>query len=396
MKFNKKVLKNGLIILHEKRDIPVTTVMLAAKYGGIYEKGKNKGAAHFMEHLCFKGTEKRNTLQISSEIEKVGGILNAFTSEEVTAYHVKLPSEHTPLALDVIFDIFFNPIFPEGEVAKESNVICEEIKMRKDNPQVCVVDSIKGLLYKDPFGGDLIGKAEDVKAMTREILFKKHREIYHPKNSILCVVGNNSFEDVVNLAEKLVVERDGSEMEMFKLENHILTKHESRSGLNQTNLVLGVHFPYKNSSERAIAEVFSAILGEGMSSKLFTEVREKRGLVYGVKTYLDLGKNYGYLIIYAGMEPSKKEEVIKICLEEYSKMKDITQKELKDAKVQLIGNRHIEAEASDNVAINLILEEIYGDAKDYYSYEESVNAVILEDIIKLSKKEDFATFSLGP
>ena len=396
MKFSRKVLDNGLVILHEKRDIPVTSVMLAARYGGINERGNDKGAAHFMEHLCFKGTKRRTALQISSEVEKVGGVLNAFTSEEVTAYYVKLPSESTRIAMDVIFDIFFNASFPEMEVAKEANVICEEMKMRKDNPRIHILDKIQSMLYKEPFGKDLIGIEKDVRAMTREKLYNRHREIYVPKNSILCVVGNNEFEDVVKMAEELVVEREGVSHDLFKPEIQNLGEIENRAGVNQTNLALGVHFPFGDVKERYAGEVFSAILGGGMSSKLFTEVREKRGLVYGVRSDLDIGKNYGYLIIYAGTEPSKKEEVIKVCLEEYKKMGEVSEDELREAKIQLIGNRHIETEGSDQVAVGLILEEISGDGSKYYDYERNINAVTIEDVRKLAEKTEHASFSLEP
>ena len=115
MKFEKKVLANGLTVLFEKRDVDVTTVMLGVKYGSAYDSVEEKGAAHFIEHLCFKGTEKRSVYEIASEIEKVGGDLNAFTHEEITAYHVKLPSNHLDVAMDVVFDIFFNPVFPEED-----------------------------------------------------------------------------------------------------------------------------------------------------------------------------------------------------------------------------------------------------------------------------------------
>ena len=203
VKFSKIKLKNGLTVLHEKRDVSVTTVMLGVKYGSAYESEKEKGIAHFIEHLCFKGTKKRNTKQIAFELEKVGGILNAFTAEEETAYHVKLPSEHLELAMDVIFDIFFNPLFPEEEVKKEANVICEEIKMYHDNPRAHVFEQIKKGLYKYPFGMFGAGTQENVRGMTRQQLFDKHREIYSPGNSVLVVVGNNEFEEVVKFAEKI-------------------------------------------------------------------------------------------------------------------------------------------------------------------------------------------------
>ena len=394
--FRRTKLQNGLTILHEKRDVDVTTVMLGAKYGAAYEDEKEKGVAHFMEHLCFKGTEKRTAKEIAEELEKVGGILNAFTSEEVTAYHVKLPSEHLELAMDVIFDIFFNPVFPEEEVKKEANVICEEIRMYHDNPKAHVLEKIKENLYEKPFGMFVAGTEENVKGMGREFLIGRQREIYVPKNSILCVVGNNDFEDVVKFAEKFVVVRDGESLGVPEIERINNEEEEKRDNLQQANVALGIHFPKANEKERYAAEVFSAILGSGMSSKLFTEVREKRGLVYGVKSDLDLGKDYGYMFIWAGTDKEKVGEVKKICLEEFEKMKNISEKELEDGKEQVIGNQKVESEGSNETAVNLILEEIMGKAEDYYGYEKNIRSVTLEDIKKLAEKTEYSSFVLSP
>lgn len=396
MEFRKKVLKNGLTVLHEKRDVPVTTVMLAVKYGAEYESEEEKGIAHFIEHLCFKGTEKRTARQIAAEVEGLGGDLNAFTHEEITAYHVKIPSEHLGVAMDVIFDIFFNASFPEEEVQKEANVICEEIKMYRDNPRARVLDQIKDSLYKSPFGMFIAGTQETVRGISRRKLFEKHRSLYAPKNSILCVVGNNEFEEVLKLANSLVVERKGVEAVSPKIQLRTVKKKEKRGDVHQTNLALGFHFPKLSEEKRYAAEVFSAILGEGLSSRLVTEVREKRGLVYAIKTELDLGKTYGYMVLWAGTDPSKADEVISVSLEEFSKMKLITQKELDSAKIQVIGNMKIECESSRDVAMNLILEEISGDANQYYNYEKNVMAVILEDVRSLADVTKFASFSLGP
>ena len=312
MKFEKKVLQNGLTILFEKRDVPVTTVMLAAKYGAAYESNEEKGMAHFMEHLCFKGTKKRSAKQIAEEVEKFGGDLNAFTHEEVTAYHVRLPSEHLGIAMDVIFDIFFNASFPEDEVKKEANVICEEIKMYRDNPRAHVVEKIKENLYEKPFGDFIGGSQEGVRGMTREQLYEKHRKMYVPNNSIFCVVGNNDFDEVIAMAERLIVNDKGQEVEtnLPEIVKKNAKNSEKRAGVEQMNLALGFHFPYLEEGGRYVAELFSMILGHGMSSKLFTEVREKRGLVYGVKTDLDLGKNYGYMMIWAGTDSEKEKEVM--------------------------------------------------------------------------------------
>ena len=399
MKFSKKVLANGLTVLFEKRDVPVTTVMLAAKYGAAYETEDEKGMAHFMEHLCFKGTEKRSVKQIAEEVERVGGDLNAFTHEEITAYHVRLPSEHLGVAMDVIFDVFFNASFPEEEVAKEANVICEEIKMYRDNPRMHAVEMIKKNLYESPFGDFIGGSQAGVKKMTREKLFAKHREMYVPSNSVLCVVGNNDFDEVVRIAEQFEFGVRSSEfgvVEVPEIKKKIVKNSEKRAGVEQTNLVLGFHLPYAGEDGRYVAELFSTILGEGMSSKLFTEVREKRGLVYSVKTDLDLGKNYGYMIIWAGTDEGKKQEVIDICLEEFKKMGKISEKELAEAKIQVVGSRRVEMEGSNETAVNLIMEEISGDAEDYYDYEKKVGAVSLKEIRKLAKIVDYSSFSLGP
>jgi predicted Zn-dependent peptidase len=398
MKFQKKVLANGLTVLFEKRDVDVTTVMLGVRYGSAYDSVEEKGMAHFIEHLCFKGTKERTAKEIIDELEKIGGDVNAFTSDETTCYHVKLPSNHLNVAMDVLFDIFFNPIFPEEDVEKEASVICEEIKMYRDNPMRYSLEKMEENLYEAPFGISGTGKAEIVRVMTREQLLGKHDKIYTPENSILSVVGNNDFEEIVKMAEKLSGDKDKSEMELNFPEIILRSRNneEKRDGLEQANVVLGVHFPKANEKESYAAEVFSAILGQGMSSKLFMEVREKRGLVYGVKSYLDNGKNFGYLVIWAGTDPSKVSEVKKICLEEFSKMKNITQEELDEAKVQVIGNRKVESEGSSETAVNLIMEEISGSAEGYYNYEERINEVSLGDIRKLASKTKFASFSLGP
>lgn len=395
-RFRKTKLRNGLTVLFEKRDVPVTTVMLATKYGAAYEKEEEKGVAHFIEHLCFKGTEKRAAEEIVSEIEKIGGEINAFTSEEVTAYWAKLPSVHLDVAMDVMFDVFFNASFPEEDVEREANVICEEIKMCRDSPTRHVIDKIKENLYEKPFGMFITGKGEVVRKMTREQLMGRHREVYVSKNSILCVVGNNEFDEVIEMAEKMSVEREGVEIKVPEIKKKIVKGSEKRAGIEQANITIGFHFPKSGEDASYVAELFSAILGQGMSSKLFTEVREKRGLAYGIKSDLDRGKYFGYMIIWAGTDPAKVDEVVKVCLEEFKKMGDISEEELREAKVQVIGNRGVDSEGSSETAVNLILEEISGDAEDYYKYKEKIDAVSLDDIKKLAASSEYASFDLSP
>lgn len=395
MEFHRKKLANGLTILFEERDVNVTTVMLATKFGSLYESIEEKGIAHFMEHLAFKGTKRRSAFEIAFEIEKFGGVLNAFTDEEETAYHAKIPSEYIEKAMDVIFDIFFNPSYPEEELKKEANVICEEIKMYKDSPQRHVLNKIKECLYKAPFGLFTGGDEKSVLSIKKEQILKKHRELYSPKNSILCVVGNNSFDEIVRLAEKFSQNIDFNEILFPKIVKINEKKTEKRENVEQANIAIGFHIPFGNNKDIAIASVFSSILGDGMSSKLFTEVREKRGLAYAVKSFFEKGKNYAYLVIYIGTDKEKINEVIKICIEEFRKMKNLSEKELEDGKKQAMGNYDVESEASEVNALHLILSEINQKAEDYYKFKEIVKSISLEDIRKIADIKDYASFVLS-
>lgn len=386
-----------MTILHEKRDVPVTTVMLAFKYGSAYEQEDEKGVAHFIEHMCFKGTKKRTTEQISSTIEKLGGDINAFTHEEVTAYHVKISSEHASVAMDVLFDMCFHPLFEEKEMQREISVIGEEIKMHKDDPTRHSLGKIKENLFEKPFGIGTIGSVRNLQKLSRVGILEKHKQIYCPKNTILCVVGNNELKDIeklVNQFSKDISSNNFIEQKRTKVTNIYVNSEEERKNLEQSTIILGFHFPFAASEGRYAAELFSTILGSGMSSRLWLEVREKRGLAYSVKTFLDAGTNYGYLVIYVGVQKGKEKEAREICLKEFKKMKNITSEELQKTKEQLIGQRKLSMEGSEDVALNLVLEEIWKEGEEYYNYFERINKVSLEQVRQLSKISKNSSFSL--
>jgi predicted Zn-dependent peptidase len=394
--FNKKVLKNGFTIIHEKRDVPVTTVMLGTRFGSAYENKEDKGIAHFIEHLCFKGTEKRTAREISEEIESVGGSLNAFTHEEMTAYHAKVPSLHMKTAMDVLFDLFFNPVLPEEEIKKEAQVICEEIKMYRDNPRAFVMEKIKQNLYESPFGEFIAGNEKTVLSFTRKKIKEIHSSVYVPANAILVVVGNNSFQEVCSLVEKFIFEKKGKKI---RVPNVVLKNNKEvffRRGIEQTNLAVAFHFPSSTKKESYAAEIFNAILGEGMSSRLFTEVREKRGLVYGIKTELDMGRNYSYFVIWAGTDKEKAQEVIEVSLNEFAKMSLLSEKELEKAKKQVVGSFLVENEDSISTATNLMMFEVCRKAEDYYEYAKNLNKVSLDEIVKLARLKKYSVVVLSP
>ena len=396
--FKRKVLNNGMTIIFEKRDIPVVSVAFAVRNGGINEAFDEKGISHFVEHLLYKGTPTRNSKKIAEEIEKNGGELNGFTDEAITAYWCKMPSKHLNIALDVLGDLVKNPLFDEKELEKERKVIFEEIKMRKDIPRVYVYDKIKEFLYGEPFGPSLIGTYDTMNSIDKKKMVEKFKEIYTPNNMILCVVGNADFEEIVDFAEKNFGDEKGEVPKLeIKLKNE--EKIETRKGIDQANLVLAFHSPLAGDKKSYTAQVLNGILGVGMSSRLFSEIREKRNLCYAVKGELEIDKNYAYNLIYVGTTKENVDEVKKLILEEYEKVaNDLEEKELNQVKEQLIGNYYISMEDSQNQMVNLLSSEIDGNAEEFYKFEENIKAVNLEDVKELAGnvKNGFSFFALVP
>jgi len=315
-KFYRKVLKNGMTILFEKRDIPVVSVAFAVRAGGINESAKEKGISHFIEHMLYKGTPTRNLKKIAEEIERNGGELNGFTDEAITAYWCKMPSEHFDVAFDVLSEMVKNPLLDKKELEKERKVIFEEIKMYHDNPRMHVFDEIKKTLYSGAFGMKLAGTTETMSSIDRKKMFEKFEQIYRPNNMILCVVGDANFEKIVKFAEKNFDKEKGNVPEQkFDLKNEL--KIEKRKGIDQANLVFAHHGPLVGDKKSYAAQVLSILMAGGMSSRLFQEIREKRNLAYAVKGDCDIAKDYAYSLIYVGTTKENVDVVKKLILEEF-------------------------------------------------------------------------------
>jgi predicted Zn-dependent peptidase len=396
MEFNKTVLDNGLIVLHEKREVPVTAVMIGSRFGSGFEAEKEKGIAHFLEHMAFMGTKKRTNEDISIGLEKMGGMYNAFTGNEETVFHIKLPSRHFKQGLEVLSDCYFNSVFPEDKISKEADAICEEIGMHHDTPIGHAIEKLEQGMYEAPFGLDGFGTREIVRSVTRSDLVRFHQKFYTPKNTILCVVGNNSFDEVLRLAREFCNGQEGEKLPKLEIKNRFLKSGEVRNGMQQAHVALGFNFPKTPDRDRYAAKVFSTILGYGSSSKLHIEVREKRGLAYAALAENETSKSYGRLFIYVGTEKKNIEEVTKICLDEVRKMANISEKELEEGKNQVIGQFEVKSESCEDVALKLWLEEnAKGKAEDYYKYVDNVRKVTIEDIKKLADFKDYARFVLS-
>ena len=398
-KFYRKVLKNGMTILFEKRDLQIVSVAFAFRNGGINESKEEKGISHFIEHMLYKGTPTRNSKQIAEEIEKNGGELNGFTSETITAYYCKIPSNHLNVALEVLGDMVKNPLFNKKELDKERKVIFEEIKMHKDNPRRHVLDEIQSFLYKEPLGLNFIGTYETMNSLTREKLVQRFKEVYTPNNLILCVVGDANFEEVVKFAEKNFDNKKG-EVPKFEIKLKNESKIEKRKGIDQANFILAYHSPLAGDKKVYASIVLSTILGGGMSSRLFQEIREKKNLAYSVKGETDVNKDFAFSYIYVGSKKENVDKVKKLILKEFEKVsKELGEKELSQVKQQLIGNYQIQMEDSQEQMANLLSWEIRRNAEDFYEFEKYIKNVKLKDVKELAsntKEGNYSFFALVP
>ncbi|MGV8151929.1 MAG: M16 family metallopeptidase [Candidatus Nanoarchaeia archaeon] len=392
--FYRKKLDSGVSVLFEKRKLPVVAVSSSVKFGAQYETKSIKGISHFIEHLVFKGTKKRSVSQIPQEIESKGGIINAFTGEEITCFWNKLPSKYFELGADISIDLVTNPIFEKEALERERKVILEEIKMYHDNPSTYIIEKIKEMLYGFPFGMSIAGTQETVLGLSREKVIELFNSIYASNNIIFSVVGNTDFEAVLEQAKKF------PKIQKKIIDMPIKTKNgeliEKRKGIDQAHEVLGFHMPKLTDKNRYAAQVFDCILGDGMSSRLFQEIREKRGLCYAIKSNLEQSKDYSYEIIYAGTTKDKIKEIKELTLKEIKKLSLIKQSDLDEAKERLIGLREVNKEKCDATMVELLSEEIAGDASNYYNYEENINKVKLDDVKKLTKLKGYSFVALVP
>jgi len=396
--FYRKVLKNGMTILFEKRDLPIVSVAFAVRAGGINETETEKGISHFIEHMLFKGTPKRNAKQIAEEIEKNGGVLNGFTDEQITAYWCKIQSKHLNVALEVLSDMIKNPKFDKTELEKERKVIFEEIKMIKDTPQLYIYHEIQKSLYENPFGMPLIGTYKTMSSISQKQLTEKFRNSYASNNIVLCVIGNANFEDLVNFSEKNFGNEKGK-IPQFKINLKNEEKIEKRKGIDQANMVFAHHVPLASDKKHYAAQALSVIIAGGMSSRLFSEIREKRNLAYAVKGDSVTNKDYSYNLIYVGTSKDNIVKVKKLIIEEFKKVaKDLGEKELNQVKEQLIGNYHLSMEDSHDQMINLLGYEMDGNINEFYNYEQNISNVKLSDIKELAKNasEKYSFFALIP
>jgi len=376
MNLLRKKLKNGMTVIMEKRELPVVSLAITNKFGAGYEERNIKGISHFIEHLVFTGTKTRTHEDISREIEKKGGILNAFTANQITSFWFKLPSEHIFSGLEIITDILKNPLFDREKFEKEKKVILEEIKMYHDDPAKNVHDKIAENLYESPFGESIAGDKESVSGLDRESVYRYYKERYKSGNYIAVIVGDADFDKLCEYLEK-----------SFRSEKYALP-----------HFVMGMHAPLMGSKEHYALEILDNYMANGMSSKLFLKIREEKGLAYTIQGSINAEKDYSYYTIYLGTIKEALPEIKKIIIKEFEEAGNMREKEFEESKERAIGLHKISKEESIRVMTELLFSEISIGAEEYYKYEENIRNVKIEDVRKLAVKliKQYSTAAIVP
>ena len=404
--YQKTILENGIKVITE--EIPylksVSTGVWAIT-GSRDEQPHENGIAHFIEHLLFKGTERRTAFDIAKEIDSVGGTLNAFTGREYTCYYAKVIDQNLPLAIDLLSDIFLHPLLEVNDVEKERMVILQEIKMVEDTPDDYIHDLFNRVFWKNhPLGLPICGTTENVQSFHREQIHQYFKKSYPPDRVIICAAGNLEHQEMVAQVQKTFgqIPRANQSLRRSK-PDPVSTTDIWKRDLEQVHICLGTRgLPY-NHSLRFASYVLNTILGGGMSSRLFQEIREKRGLAYSVYSYLPAYIDTGLFVVYAGTSEESYQEVIDLILKQFKRLTNETFKngELETAKEHLKGNLLLSLESSDSLMTRLAKNEIYFDS--YLPVEQilsGIEAVKEEDVHQLAcdlfDERYFCLTMLGP
>ncbi|RLC66461.1 MAG: insulinase family protein [Chloroflexi bacterium] len=356
--YNKTVLDNGLTVITSTmpHSHSVCLVILVGA-GSCYESNEEAGISHFAEHLFFKGTQQRPTSkEITQAIEGVGGIINAGTDKEIAVYWCKVASPHFPIALDVLSDLLLNSRFDDKDIEQERGIIIEEINMNLDLPQQRVSMLIDELLWPaQPLGREVIGYKPTVSSITREQLVGHVAHRYMPSNAVVSIAGNIEHQDAMAQIEPLFGKWAASQLSTGYITNDRQTEAKVRiepQDIEQAHLCLAVHGFSHSHQQRFTLDLLNTVLGGGMSSRLFAEIRERRGLAYDIHSYTEHFLSSGSFAVYAGVDPQKVETVVAAILEEIRKLKQgITADELTRAKELSKGRSYLRLEDSRNVAL---------------------------------------------
>lgn len=402
----KFVLDNGVrVLIEELPHVHSAALGFWVDTGTKNESALNNGISHFIEHMMFKGTRTRSPLEIAQALEDTGGSLNAFTDKEMTCYYARVLDDQVELAIDVLTDMLLNSVMDPEEIKREKRVVLEEIKMYEDTPDELVQDLFSQVFWGEhPLGRAIVGTRQSVRRTSRDDIFEYLESFYTPDRLVVSVAGNVRAPAILKQLDATVgkLERKGKPGFDAPPEPLKATKIKYKD-IEQAHLVIGTQGLAVTHPDRFVLTVLDSILGGGMSSRLFQEVREKRGLAYSIASFESLFNNAGIFGIYAATNPKSLDTVIEVSLEEVDKFKrgDVTSDELRRAKQQLRGSLLLSLEVPRNRMSRMARNELYfGRLISPAEVIEAIDRVTLADLQRVAtslfKPQALTTTVVGP
>lgn len=385
----------SVIILLPKTDTKAITFEVLYKVGSRNEDDKNNGVSHFVEHLMFKGTTKRpNTLDISKELDGVGAEYNAFTGKDHTGYYIKADNSHLPLAIEMLSDMLHNSKFDKDEVNRERGVIIEEIKMYEENPLMHIEDVFESLIFKDTvLGREIAGPKINIKNISRESLYNYYQKYYYSGNLVLSLAGNFKTKEALALINKFFPQNKSKKRVKVQVVKKALQKHSQISIVNrpleQAQMILGWASVSKKDKNFLPLQMLANILGGNMSSRLFLQIRERRGLCYSIRAGVSGYEDISNFAISAGLNKDKIEEALVAIKEEIEKVKNegISAEELKQAKENIRGRLILRLENPSAYLAFLSDQELFGQKpKTLEELLKEVDKITLKQVNQIAKK----------
>jgi predicted Zn-dependent peptidase len=358
-------LRNGVSVITEVMPhVRSVSIGVWVNTGSRHERPEQNGISHFIEHMVFKGTTTRSAEDIARSVDSVGGHLDAFTSKEMISFNTKVLDEHLPLAFDVLSDLVLHPVFRDEDIQREQGVVLEELKMDEDNPDFLVHEIFSSNFWKDhSLGKPIIGNKRTIKSFHREMIRDYYAQAYVPSNILVTAAGNLDHDQVLRLVEQAfgALDRLAPLPSDPAPSTHAIISLRDKPALEQVHLCLGVPSPPLADDRRYASYILNTLLGGGMSSRLFQNIREKQGLAYAVYSELNAYRDTGCLSIYAGTSLEAAERVVESILKEFREIKDglITQEEMRRAKDHLKGSLMLSLESTSARMANLARQEIY-------------------------------------
>ena len=390
-KIQQNVLSNGLVVISEPMPhVHSVSVGIWLRSGSRREPAALNGISHFIEHMLFKGTSKRSAEDIAREVDSVGGMLDAFTSKEMVCFNTRVLDEHLPKAFDILADMVIDPKFAPEEIDREKSVILEEIRMTQDNPEDLVHELFtQNFWAPHALGKPILGTPETVSSFTRDSLCAWFNDWYAPNNMVITAAGHLSHEALLELVESRFSKRASSNSTINdpkpKPAPHVTLR--TKSELEQVHLCLGVPALPMTDQRRFAVAVLNNVLGGGMSSRLFQNIRERQGLAYSIFSELNSYRDTGTLTVYAGTSLDTTPQLVQSVLEEFRRLRDesLTEEELRRAKDHLKGATLLALEGSGQRMNSLARYHMYFGrhftAQDLITLLESVT---IEDVRKLA------------